>query len=58
MSTEIISTICFKVLCLIVGMICFWELCDTVKESFRWKYEGHEERDERYVHEKEMKGKK
>ena len=34
--------------------LCVDAICDAVIHKYSWMYEGHEERDERFVHEKEM----
>ena len=35
--------------------LCVFDICDAWKHKYTWMYEGHQERDERFEHEREMK---
>lgn len=39
-------------------VICVTNICNAWQHKYIWMYEGHEEREDRYMHDKEMEGKK
>jgi len=54
------TEICGIVVVSIVGftslIICVGIICDAWKHKYIWMYEGHQERDERFEHEREING--